>query len=144
MNERRWCGTDYPRWEADSLGRVYRDGVEVEPCLKRNHLYVSNGNGEMVAVHKLVALAFHGQCPDDAVLVCHWNDVGTDNRPMNLYWGDHQDNARDRWRNAAWKAGVEPDWTPLSDAIIALRQHAEADPRNLDELSEIAQRRAGC
>lgn len=50
-------------------------------------------------VHQLVCLAFHGEAPSPFHIVCHRNDIKTENTPDNLYWGTHQDNADDRVRN---------------------------------------------
>jgi len=140
MTERRWCGPEFPAWSADSVGRVYRDGVEVTPWCGEKYLFVSAGGGVMLAVHRLVATAFHGPCPPGAPLVCHRNDVGTDNRSSNLYWGTYQDNALDRQHNAPWKLGIEADWSGVSAAIVRLREHAEASPENLRELESVVAR----
>lgn len=143
--ERRWCGPDFPEWEADEQGRVYRNGVEVRQNLVESrregwYFQVSLGRGRMVFVHRLVAFAFHGDPPEWAPMVCHRNDVGTDNRPSNLYWGNHLTNAWDREENALSRLGVdvELDWAPVSAAIIALRELAESSPENLRELELIA------
>lgn len=50
--------------------------------------------GERRLVHHLVAEAFHGPRPA-GLFVCHRNDIRTDNRSINLYYGTPQDNAWD-------------------------------------------------
>lgn len=45
-------------------------------------------------VHRLVARAFLGPCPDDLV-VCHINGNPSDNRPSNLRYGTASENVRD-------------------------------------------------
>lgn len=46
------------------------------------------------SVHRLVAMA-HIPNPNNLPLVCHKNDIKTDNRAENLFWGTVQDNAID-------------------------------------------------
>lgn len=51
-----------------------------------------------VMVHHAVAEAFIGPKPPGA-WVCHRNDVATDNRMENLYYGNSSSNSRDAFRN---------------------------------------------
>lgn len=60
---------------------LHRDGARLDVC-----------------VHQLVAEAFHGPRPE-GLLVCHINDVKTDNRPENLQYGTRSENGRDAVRN---------------------------------------------
>lgn len=48
-------------------------------------------------VHQLVALAFIGPRPQGTE-TCHTNDIRTDNRPINLRYDSHSENARDHVR----------------------------------------------
>lgn len=50
-------------------------------------------------VHQLVLEAFVGPRPADATDVRHLNDVKDDNRLVNLAWGTHSENMRDRVAN---------------------------------------------
>ena len=50
-------------------------------------------------VHHLVCRAFHGPRPGPEHLVCHKDDLGTNNESENLYWGTYEDNRRDFARN---------------------------------------------
>src|SRR4030066_272565 len=71
------------------------------------YLYVTLGvDGKTIkkTVHILVALAFHGDRPEGMV-VCHNNGCATDNRPENLRWGTHLDNARDRKNHGRYLSG---------------------------------------
>lgn len=61
------------------------------------------GEAKTMMVHVLVCMTFNGPKPSPAHLVCHKNDVRTDNRSENLYWGLPADNAADRQRNAPEK-----------------------------------------
>ena len=104
-------------YEASSLGRVRsidreihcsdgstrrRRSVVLRPALKKSgHLNVSLGglNPGTFRVHRLVALAFHGLPIRDTLMVCHKDDIKTNNCPENLYWGTHKDNMEDSVRN---------------------------------------------
>lgn len=46
-------------------------------------------------VHRLVALAFHGEPSGDNYMVCHHDGDKQNNRPENLYWGTHATNGAD-------------------------------------------------
>jgi hypothetical protein len=98
-------------YEASSLGRIrstdrlvpYSDGrirthpgVTLKPAVHRTgHLLVGVGNRTW-RVHRLVALAFFG---DSNLPVCHKNDIPTDNRVENLYYGTYSENLHDSVRN---------------------------------------------
>lgn len=56
-----------------------------------------------VAVHRLVAEAFHGPRPE-GMAICHGNDIKTDNRPENLRFDTWSENQLDRVRN-----GIHPN-----------------------------------
>ena len=53
----------------------------------------------LIGVHRLVLLAFVGEPPPGRPYACHRNDVGSDNRLENLYWGSPQQNSLDSVRN---------------------------------------------
>lgn len=59
---------------------------------------VNGDRGKAHYVHKLVAAAFIGTCPD-GLEVCHDNDDPTDNRVENLSYGTRSKNMHDRVRN---------------------------------------------
>lgn len=110
--ERDWrvCA-GFPNYEVSTEGLVRRlryahgaqPGHVLKPRLGRfGHLYVNlshNGNRKKIAVHRLVCEAFNELQPTPSHIVCHRNDIPDDNRPQNLYWGTHQQNADDRRRN---------------------------------------------
>lgn len=53
----------------------------------------------LALAHRLVAFAFIPNDDPSKPLVCHRNDIKTDNRVENLYWGSHQDNYEDQHDN---------------------------------------------
>jgi len=53
-------------------------------------------------VHQLVMLAFKGP-PPEGFLVRHYNDIGTDNRLVNLRYGTQRQNVQDAIRNGRLK-----------------------------------------
>lgn len=58
-------------------------------------------------VHKLVALAFHGLCPEGKE-VMHLDEDETNNRPLNLQYGTRGENMKSCW--AAGKREVHPNF----------------------------------
>lgn len=52
-------------------------------------------------VHRLIGEHFLPN-PDNKPNVCHKNDIKTDNRLTNLYWGDQKDNMEDKFRNGRY------------------------------------------
>lgn len=94
---------EYPGLFATEDGVVYQEylgylNVKSISINKRGYPEISLGK-KVVTVHKLVALAFLGPRPAGTV-VCHGNDIKTDNRVVNLYYGTPQQNVDDFWRNS--------------------------------------------
>lgn len=87
----------YSRWEADSLGRVYRDGSEYLGHDNRGYVMVCDGK-DTIKRAWLVAFAFHGHRPMRAV-IRHLNDIKNDDRPANLKWGNRSEDRLDAYRN---------------------------------------------
>lgn len=69
----------------------HKDGYKKVDLSKSNSTRTWN-------VHRLVAVAFLGPCPDDLV-VCHVNGNPSDNRPSNLRYGTVSENVRDEVRH---------------------------------------------
>lgn len=76
-------------------GRIRKPGRTIKGVL-----YVPLCNGIQVnrSVHQLVLEAFVGPRPS-GLEGCHWNDVKTDNRLVNLRWDTHKANELDKVRN---------------------------------------------
>ena len=111
------CNTDDQYW-VDEWGIVYstKRGAPVSLAPKRTKngyfsvgLWV-DGVRHHRTIHRLVAEAFiPNPCGYEYVL--HKNDIKTDNRVENLYWGTHQDNMDDMVRKGRSAKGVRsPNW----------------------------------
>jgi len=92
-----------PGYFVSDTGRVWGRRKELAPYLSRLGGYPRidipvNGRCQHVKVHHAVAEAFLGPKPPGA-FVCHRNDIPTDNRPANLYYGDASTNMLDAYRN---------------------------------------------
>jgi DNA-binding transcriptional regulator YiaG len=89
----------------DESGRVFTD---FNGPLRERKYYLSKGyrtigvvyNGKVITqrISGLVAEAFVAR-PFGENEVCHRNDIKTDDRADNLYWGTHSDNMKDAYRN---------------------------------------------
>ncbi|TDL05607.1 hypothetical protein EUA05_17955 [Mycobacterium paragordonae] len=140
MSEIRWCGEQYPDWEADEMGRVYRRGVEVTPyAIDAWHPYLRVwANGRQVKVHTLVCTAFHGPRPDG--MECrHLNDVKADNRAENLCWGTMSENHEDAVRNGLRRPlrGQRHGRSKLSEDDVRVIRRDYAEGRcSQDELAK--------
>ena len=98
----------YPAYEISDQARVRRchgvrgwaAGHVLRPAsMPSGHLYViltdPTGASRKQFLHRLVALTFIGPPPFTNALVLHHDDVPTNNRPANLYWGTRRENADD-------------------------------------------------
>jgi predicted small metal-binding protein len=88
-----------PRYTVTDDGRVRGPSGKwlVQKVGRYGHRSVDVG-GRWFSVHRLVALAFIGPCPEGHE-IAHENGDATDNRVMNLSWKTHADNIRDRTRH---------------------------------------------
>lgn len=90
INQRSKNGTIYQRF---IKGRILRPAPS-----HGGYLGVNIGHSEHRTVHSLVALAYHGDCPEGHE-IRHLNGNNQDNRPDNLCYGSHLDNERDKYQN---------------------------------------------
>lgn len=92
---RRIPGMDY---EASSRGRIRRTstGRVLRSWVgnKHGHLKVTLG-GRRIWVHRAVALAFHGPCPE-GLEVRHLDGAPANNAPSNLKYGTRSENNYDK------------------------------------------------
>lgn len=89
-----WWHQYYP----ERIMKPYFDGKHYRARLSKD------GKTKSIYVHRLMATAFlWGSIKfDKEHLVCHKNDVGTDNRLENLYIWTYSDNNMDTVRNWHW------------------------------------------
>ncbi len=76
----------------------------------------SKGKGGSVFVHVLVATAFLKK-PKGTDRVCHKDDIGSNNKVKNLYWGTASSNAKDSYRNGKNGKQVMPKGTEVYNAV---------------------------
>ena len=109
-----------PSLEVSSWGRIRsRSSLQLRhPCRRdrtgTGYLAIQGGVG-LVAVHRLVALAFHGEPPQGASIVRHLNSDPIDNTPGNLSWGTHAENAQDRKIANTWHEGERASGAHLTN-----------------------------
>lgn len=76
---------------------------------------ILDGNKRKCAfVHRLVADAFHGPCPE-GMQVRHLNSDRGDNRPCNLAYGTAKDNAMDRMEIGRYANGEDVTGAKLTN-----------------------------
>lgn len=84
-------------------------GRLLRPWYTRGYAIVALSYGDIVGrkhpVHRLVALAFHGQPPNTAHLVAHNDGDPKNNHYSNLRWATHVENYADRVKHGTAKYG---------------------------------------
>lgn len=112
----------FPAYYIDKAGGVYStyrkhgsQAAQIEQTiqrklvpfrLRRGYLQYDlfqNEKPKMCLGHRILCELFHGPAPVDRSFACHRNDIATDNRPANLYWGSRSQNAIDAYRNGRIK-----------------------------------------
>lgn len=105
---RAWDGSD--KYIAGDDGKIYSTDYNhtgktraLKPYKDQDgyNLVVLNINGKRIvkSVHRLIALAFHGEKPTNKHQVNHINRIRTDNRPENLEYLTSRDNTLHGWAN---------------------------------------------
>ena len=85
------------RYEVSNLGNVRHKGRMqiLKPHFRCGYPCVQLGSPRRKRnIHQLVCIAWHEPRPE-GMMALHRNDIKSDNRPENLYWGDIVDNSRD-------------------------------------------------
>lgn len=117
--------TGFPGYCADAAGVIWSDsgwrGHECRALVPETDRYgyqkvrlVVDGRRRRVAVHTLIALAFHGERPAGAQ-VRHLNGRRDDNRAENLAWGSASENAADREQHGTTARGERNGFARLTD-----------------------------
>ena len=107
MTQEVWKPTHHEDYHVSNLGRVksfarYPEGRLLQPGLtSAGYPSVSFGRNNTQLVHRLVAAAFIGPCPEGQECR-HKDDDRTNPREDNLVYGTRGDNVQDMWdRNPA-------------------------------------------
>jgi len=126
MTDEEW--KDVPGWpyQVSNFGRVRR--VHIVTPVKTSKTYsricLSRGRKEgarsrdterLFFVHRLVAEAFIGPCPEDKTHVAHIDGNPQNNVPGNLYWATHKENAGDRVRHGRYGTGEKHHAARVTD-----------------------------
>lgn len=119
------------KYSVSNLGRVKPNVISIYSKNKaevlkpvpgsRGYLFVAiyaEGKSKSVFIHRMVALAFHGDPPFPGAYACHKDDCQTNNRADNLYWGTHADNTRDRERNGKDSQGTKNGRALISEEKV--------------------------
>lgn len=84
------------------------------------------GVKQKARIHVVVLEAFVGIRPKDMV-ACHINGDSTDNRPCNLRWGTHKENAADKILHGTHQYGERAAKSKLTEAqAVAILQSPKA------------------
>jgi hypothetical protein len=89
---------------ADGQRQRRRGRMLKQSTLPKGYQTVMLRHGKRRSVHRLVCLAFHGQCPGAGFEVAHFNGVPADNRAVNLRWATKSENQYDAIRHGTKKA----------------------------------------
>ena len=115
----------HERYEVSSLGRVRntKTGRILKPQNRSKYLAVALGKAlGHQSIHVLVCVAWHGPRPE-GMLALHRNDMKTDNRPENLYWGTPKQNTADALRHNRMSTGEKCWQTHLTaDDVREIRR----------------------
>lgn len=146
QNEEWRVCPSFPHYAVSNCGRVKRilpglqkwakPGKLLTPDINKNgHLRVTlfdNGQRTRRFVHQLVCEAWHGAAPKDRPFTCHRNDVKSDNRPENLYWGGRKENGADSVANGRSVRGERINTAKLTEAaVLEIRYRAVNGETNL-------------
>lgn len=136
----------WPRYEVSSTGEVRSRTMEVgakngaRAIRKGRRLVLANSsNGyqvvtltdgcrrQQIAVHRLVALAFHGRPPHDGAHVLHSDGDKTNNSSENLRWGTPADNHADTERHGRRLKGERHPHAKLTEAAVRDMRKSASD-----------------
>lgn len=121
---------NYPNYEVSNLGRVRswsrcsRNGRVLKPDkLRKGYLQVSITNKEGVCkkmrVHRLVLLAFVGECPD-GMEVRHLDGTRDNNNLSNLAYGTRKENHADKIEHGTTNRGEKCLKSKLKEQDVQL------------------------
>lgn len=106
---------DFPNYFVSSKARIFfikKRGAQISQITKTGkcgYVYVflqRNGVKKRFRLHRLVLMAFTNKW-DTYEYCCHVNDIKSDNRLENLYWGTPAENSKDGVRNNKYLGGQD-------------------------------------
>ena len=112
-------------WRRRGLGAVRAENPRAIPgALSAGGYLVTSlrsdeGQLRQHKMHRLVALAFHGEPPPGLPSVLHGNGARADNRPENLRYGTPAENSRDALEHGTTPRGVGIHTAVLTDEKAA-------------------------
>lgn len=134
---------DYPDYRVGNDGSVWSKSfkgiwIEMHPSTNSDGYYQLKLYGLTIRsalVQYLVLETFIGPCPS-GMECCHRNDIKTDNRWTNLYWGTDQDNGKDRVRNGRSARGEQQAASVLLEEDIPIIKQRRENGETLQELAD--------
>lgn len=113
-------------------GRVRKQVPQVTGHLT---VLLSGTTRYLARVHRLVAEAFNGPCPDG--MECrHLDGDPQNNRPGNLQWGTRLENQHDRWAHGTHNKGERHGMSKLTDGQVQEMRELRAGGMKLAALAE--------
>lgn len=120
-----------PEYKVDASGSVWSvfhnwrgyQSRRVKPRVEDGYLRVrlrTGGKLAKFAVHRLIAMAFHGLPKDVKMHVRHLNGIKDDNRPDNLRWGTAKENSDDMTRLGERPVGEQNGASKLTKCDLIL------------------------
>lgn len=106
-------------YEVSSWGRVRRVRLMTPQPNGGGYQKVNlseEGAQKAAMVHRLVAEAFHGPCPDDKQVAAHKDDDPNNNYADNIYWATALENAADRKGRGRYADGEGVPTAKLTNA----------------------------
>lgn len=116
-------------YKINALGEVYsvKRRIILKTYLSEEGYYKlglrGNGYSRQEYIHRLVAGAFHGPCPE-GYLTRHLDGNKLNNHPANVIWGTPQENAEDNAKHGGQTRGEGHHKAKLTDAQVLEIYHS--------------------
>lgn len=111
----------------DTMGRPWR-GIVLSPSVRRGYPRVTlcrDGERDPRYVHRLVAEAFIGPCPD-GMECCHIDGNSQNNSRSNLRWGTPTSNNADKIKHGTLLFGAKSPVSKLCELDVWLIRNCES------------------
>ncbi|WP_283177609.1 NUMOD4 motif-containing HNH endonuclease [Gemmobacter sp. 24YEA27] len=136
---------DWPEYSVSSFGHIRRNdtGRMRSAILMKSTGYLvitltRIGRRQMLAIHRLVALAFLGEPPEPGMQVNHKDSNRANARLDNLEWVTVSENILHGYRSGRCNATGEANgYSKLTNAaVIEIRSLARSDRQNFEDLAD--------